>query len=85
MKASLRHGIRLPHQRWLRVLLGVALILGGFMWFLPVVGIWMLPLGIVVLSVDFPLVRRFRRRTYVRFSRWWTNRKAKFRNNNRAG
>jgi hypothetical protein len=69
MKASLRHGIRLPHRRGARIALGVGLILGGLLWFLPIVGIWMLPLGVVVLSVDLPRVRRFRRRVSVRWGR----------------
>jgi hypothetical protein len=75
MKASLRHGIRLPRRRWARISLGVGLILGGLLWFLPIVGLWMLPLGVVVLSVDLPRVRRFRRRVSVRWGRTWKKRK----------
>ncbi len=57
-----RFNVTLPGKRWHRVVLGIALICGGCLWFLPVLGIWMLPLGILVLSVDFHPVRRFRRR-----------------------
>ena len=45
-----------------RVTMGVFFLLGGMLWFLPVVGIWMLPLGIVVLAFDVPIVRRALRR-----------------------
>jgi hypothetical protein len=45
-----------------RVTMGVFFLLGGALWFLPVVGIWMLPLGIVVLAFDVPIVRRALRR-----------------------
>ena len=45
-----------------RVTLGCFFLLGGVLWFLPVVGIWMLPLGIVVLAFDIPIVRRALRR-----------------------
>ena len=45
-----------------RILLGTALILGGLLGFLPVLGFWMLPLGLAVLSIDLPIIRRFRRR-----------------------
>ncbi len=63
-----RHTIRLPRSKFLRVLLGIGLLLGGFLWFLPILGLWMFPLGIMVLSIDFHPLRRFRRR----FEVWWT-------------
>ncbi|MBZ8132586.1 hypothetical protein [Afifella sp. IM 167] len=59
--------VPLPQSRLLRVGLGVLLVLGGCLWFLPVVGFWMLPLGLIVLSIDIPLVRRWRRRFAVWF------------------
>jgi hypothetical protein len=46
------------------------LVAGGVLGFLPVVGFWMLPLGLVVLSVDSPRVRRVRRRLEIRWGRW---------------
>ena len=67
--------IRLPQSRPLRILLGFALILGGLLGFLPVLGFWMLPLGVMVLSLEIPLVRRWRRRFVVWFRRWWDGRK----------
>jgi purine-cytosine permease-like protein len=62
--------IRLPRSTLLRALLGVALIIGGFLGFLPVLGFWMIPLGVVVLSIDFPVVRRFRRNITVKLGYW---------------
>jgi hypothetical protein len=50
--------------------LGVLLVLAGFLGFLPILGFWMIPLGLIVLSVDVPAVRRLRRRTEVRIGRW---------------
>ena len=64
-----RHRVSLPASRIFRVLIGLALCAGGFLAFLPVLGIWMLPLGILVLSVDLPPVRRFRRRFDVYWGR----------------
>ena len=32
--------------------------MGGLLGFLPVLGFWMLPLGLVLLSLDFALLRR---------------------------
>jgi len=57
----------LPQSRLLRIGVGVLLVLGGCLWFLPVVGFWMLPLGLIVLSIDIPIVRRWRRRFAVWF------------------
>ena len=62
--------MKLPKGRFWRVCLGVVLLLGGILGFLPVVGFWMAPLGIMVLSIDFPAVRRFKRRVKVRYGRW---------------
>ncbi len=59
--------VTLPENQLLRMGLGVLLCLGGLLWFLPIVGIWMLPLGIMVLSVDIPFVRRHSRRVAVWF------------------
>ncbi len=59
--------ISLPNSRLLRVGLGVAFVLGGLLGFLPIVGFWMLPLGVLILSIDLPFARRWRRRFVV----WW--------------
>lgn len=70
----------LPRSRILRIVIGVLLILGGIFSFLPVLGVWMLPLGLIVLSVDIPRVRRWRRRFDVWFTRRYPKLAAKFRN-----
>ena len=51
--------------------MGILLIAGGLLGFLPVLGFWMIPLGFLVLSVDLPAVRRWRRQLTV----WWHRRK----------
>lgn len=63
--------IILPNSRLLRMGLGVMFILGGLVGFLPIVGFWMLPLGFLILSIDLPLARRWRRRFVV----WWHRRR----------
>ncbi|WP_425485452.1 PGPGW domain-containing protein [Chthonobacter rhizosphaerae] len=65
-----------PRNRILRIGLGVALLLGGLVGFLPILGFWMVPLGLLVLSIDFAIARRVRRRSEVAVVRWWRNRKA---------
>lgn len=52
--------LRRPSSRWARIPAGVLLILGGFLSILPVFGLWMLPLGLVLLSDDLPYFRRLR-------------------------
>ncbi len=41
-----------------RVLIGLVLILGGVFGFLPVLGFWMIPLGVAVIFIDAPVVRQ---------------------------
>ncbi|OWU84280.1 hypothetical protein ATO6_14740 [Oceanicola sp. 22II-s10i] len=43
----------------LRLVLGILLIIGGFLGFLPILGFWMLPLGIAIAALDVvPVWRR---------------------------
>ncbi len=58
---------RLPKSKPLRIGLGILLVGCGLLGFLPVLGFWMIPLGFLVLSVDLPIVRRWRRQ----FTVWW--------------
>ena len=67
-------------NRWIlvRLPLGIILTLGGVLWFLPILGIWMLPVGLLLLAVDLPQLRspisvlliRARRRINVWRCRW---------------
>jgi hypothetical protein len=41
----------------IRIPLGIALILGGIVGFLPVLGFWMVPLGLVLIARDIPFLR----------------------------
>lgn len=41
----------------LRSLLGVLLMIGGVLGFLPVLGFWMFPLGVAFVALDVPLTR----------------------------
>ncbi|KAA0970708.1 hypothetical protein FPY71_09480 [Aureimonas fodinaquatilis] len=61
--------IKLPSSRPARVAVGVAFVIGGIFSFLPVLGLWMLPVGILILSIDFVMVRRWRRRASVKWGR----------------
>lgn len=52
------HRVRQPSARWLRIPVAILLICGGMMFFMPVVGLWMLPLGLILLVEDLPFLRR---------------------------
>jgi hypothetical protein len=54
--------LRKPASRWARVPAGVLLIMGGCPAILPVFGLWMLPLGVILLADDIPPLRRLRDR-----------------------
>ena len=57
----------LPESKPVRLGIGILLVAGGLVGFLPILGFWMVPLGLFVLSVDLPIVRRWRRQLTV----WW--------------
>ncbi len=50
---SLRH----PHARWIRIPTGAILVLGGIFSILPFLGIWMLPLGLLLIAYDVAFLR----------------------------
>ncbi len=79
-----RYTLPLPRSRLLRILIGTLLVIGGLLSFLPIFGVWMIPLGMLVLSIDIPRVRRWRRRFAVWFHRRYPNLAAKLNPNGLA-
>lgn len=59
----------LPKNKLGRIIVGVVLIILGFFGFLPILGFWMIPLGIAVLAFDFEFARTILRK--VRDSLTW--------------
>lgn len=47
-----------PGVRWLRIIVALLLIVASVFWFLPILGLWMLPLGLLLLAEDIPPLRR---------------------------
>ncbi|MFK8034273.1 MAG: hypothetical protein AB8B94_09030 [Hyphomicrobiales bacterium] len=62
--------LNLAKSQIARVGLGVLFVVGGIPGFLPIVGFWMIPVGLLILSYDIPAIRRQTRR----FSVWWGRR-----------
>lgn len=59
-----------------RQILGILLLVGGILGALPILGFWMIPLGLMVLSVDF----RWARKGYLSIISWlrkWRDRNKK--------
>jgi len=50
--------LRCPSSRWARIPAGILFCLGGLLWILPILGLWMLPVGLVLLAEDVPALRR---------------------------
>ena len=61
----------LPQSRALRIAIGVVFIVFGLLGFLPILGFWMIPVGLLVLSYEFAMIRRHRRRFVI----WWERRR----------
>ncbi len=61
---NLRH----PRAHWMRIPAGVLLVLGGVFSILPFLGIWMLPLGLLLVAHDVPVLRE----PAARFTIWGT-------------
>ena len=75
--------VRRPSHRLVRIPLAVLLCLGGVFSILPMLGAWMLPLGLMLLSIDLPVLQApvnrailWAERLWIRFSRWRESRRA---------
>jgi hypothetical protein len=61
--------LRRPTSRWARIPAGILFIFGGILSFLPILGIWMLPLGLALLAEDLPPLRKMRNRILDRLAK----------------
>jgi hypothetical protein len=68
--------MRKPQARLVRVPLGLLCILGGFLWFMPALGLWLLPLGLMLVAQDV----RFLRRPVGKMTLWLLDRWAQLQN-----
>ena len=60
-----------PEARAIRLPLGVLMIAGGLLGFLPILGFWMLPVGLILVGEDIPVVRRLTLRALGAVQGWW--------------
>lgn len=78
------HWLHGPNSRMVRIPLGVLFIVGSFFWFLPVVGLEFLPIGLLLIAQDVPFLRRPVGKMMMRLLdgvdrviSWWKNRRAR--------
>jgi len=64
-----------PAAKWVRLPLGCALIVGGFLGFLPILGFWMIPIGALMIGQDIPPIRRVTVWALAGVQRWWDARR----------
>lgn len=69
--------VRKPSVMLVRIPLAFLLILGGIFSFLPILGLWMLPLGLLILALDVPLLERPVGSIIVRLQHWLASRRRK--------
>jgi hypothetical protein len=54
------HGLRRPSAKWVRLPMGLLLLIGGtILTPLPIFGFWMLPVGLVLVAEDVPFLRNW--------------------------
>ncbi|MBM1169877.1 hypothetical protein [Microvirga arabica] len=72
---NLRH----PNARWVRLPVGVLFVLGGLVApLVPVLGVWMIPLGLLLLAYDVPILRRPTANFTIWSARKWVVLKKRF-------
>lgn len=64
------HRLKTHPNHWLRKTVGILFVIGGLLGFLPVLGYWMIPVGLALLAVDWPWARRLSRK----LTSWWGRR-----------
>ena len=62
---------RRPSARLVRIPIGLLLVAGGVFSILPILGLWMLPLGLMLLAIDFPPLQTPVAWAIIKGQRWW--------------
>src|ERR1700710_1324308 len=68
--------VRKPSSRLVRIPVAILLVVGGIFSFLPVLGLWMLPLGLVLFAQDVPMLQKPMARMLGWVERKWIERQA---------
>ncbi len=71
--ARVLRNLRHPDARWIRMPAGGLLVLGGIFSILPFLGIWVLPLGLLLIAYDVPFLRKPVGRSTIWGLKKWTS------------
>ncbi|HHB82669.1 MAG TPA: hypothetical protein ENK61_04265 [Devosia sp.] len=63
--------LRRPSMAFVRIPLGLILVIGGVFSILPLLGLWMLPIGLLLLAIDLPFLRWPLNRAVAWIERKW--------------
>jgi hypothetical protein len=66
--------LRRPSSRLVRIPLAILLVVGGVFSFLPILGLWMLPLGLLLIAQDVPFLQKPLAQMLGWFERKWMER-----------
>jgi hypothetical protein len=66
--------LRKPSSRLVRIPLASLLVVGGVLSFLPILGLWMLPLGLLLIAQDVPFLQKPLARMLGWIERKWMER-----------
>jgi hypothetical protein len=69
--------LRQPSSMLVRIPLAILLVVGGVFSFLPVLGLWMLPLGLVLIAQDVPFLQKPTAQLLGWIERKWLEREKK--------
>lgn len=76
--------LRNPESRWVRIPLGLVLIVTGFFGFLPIIGFEFIPLGLLLIAQDVPFLRKpvgaftlWLEHKWQDLKHWWQRRRQK--------
>lgn len=82
--SSVLHWLHGPSSRFVRLPLGILFIVASFFWFLPVVGLEFLPIGLLLVAQDVPFLRKPVGKLMMRLLDgvdrvilWWKSRRAR--------
>ncbi len=74
--ARFLHWLRQPQMLFARILVSLLLIVGGLLSFLPILGVWMLPLGLIIIAEDLPFLQPPLVRVFQWIERKWKARRS---------
>ena len=69
--ARFLHWLRQPSMLFARILVSLLLVVGGVFAFLPILGFWMLPLGLIIIAQDLPFLQMPLVRVFQWVERKW--------------